>query len=92
VPLSTIILSNFRNVPKVWYFLLPGFVQNSFYISKRSNKMKNKKYHTFGTFLKFDRIIVERGTLDSSDTQIHNSLWWHRTMTGIQNVHCIVKQ
>jgi hypothetical protein len=30
--------------------------------------MKNKKYHTFGTFLKFDRIIVERGTLDSSDT------------------------
>jgi hypothetical protein len=47
-----------------------------------NNTMKNKKYHTVGTVLKFRRKIVERGKIDIHDTQIYDrSLSWLGTGT-----------
>jgi len=34
--------------------------------------MKNKKYHTVGTFPKINRKIVEGGEIDITNTQIHD--------------------
>ena len=34
--------------------------------------MKNKKYHTVGTFTKFNRKSVERDRIDTPNTQIHD--------------------
>ena len=34
--------------------------------------MKNKTYHTVGTFLKSNIKIVERGKIDSPNPQIHD--------------------
>jgi len=50
-------------------------------------KMKNKKYHTVGTVLKFRRKIVERGKIDIPDTQIYDrSLSWLGTGTSIKRM------
>ena len=35
--------------------------------------MKNKKYHTVRTLLKSNVKIVERGKIDTPNTQIHDS-------------------
>ena len=41
------------------------------------NKLKNNKYHTVGTVPKYERKIVERGKIDTSNTQMHDcSLSW----------------
>jgi hypothetical protein len=37
-----------------------------------ANKIK-KKYHIVGTVPKFNRKIVERGTTDNANTQIHDN-------------------
>jgi hypothetical protein len=48
--------------------------------------MKNKKYHTVTTVLKFNRKIAERGKIDSPYTQIHDrSLSWLGTGTTIKS-------
>jgi hypothetical protein len=36
------------------------------------NKNKNKEYYTAGTVLKYNRKIVERGKIDTSNIQIHD--------------------
>ena len=39
--------------------------------------MEKIKYHTFGTFLNFNRQIIERGKSDTPNTQIYDySLSW----------------
>jgi hypothetical protein len=39
--------------------------------------MKNKKYHTIGTFLKSIRKITERGNINTPKTKMHDlSLSW----------------
>jgi hypothetical protein len=48
--------------------------------------MKNKEYHTYVTVSKSNRKLVERGKLDTPDTQIHNhSLFCLDTGTSIEN-------
>jgi hypothetical protein len=48
--------------------------------------MKNKKYHTVTTVLKFNGKIAERGKIDSPYTQIHDhSLSWLGTGTTIKS-------
>jgi len=48
-------------------------------------KMKNKKYHTFGTVPKSKRKITETGNIDIPSTQIHNDpLSWLDTGTSIK--------
>ena len=48
--------------------------------------MKDKKYHTVTTVLKFNRKIAERGKIDSPYTQIHDrSLSWLGTGTTIKS-------
>jgi len=37
-----------------------------------SNKGKNQKYHAVGTAPKYNRKIVERGKIDTPNTQIHD--------------------
>ena len=39
--------------------------------------MRNKKYHTVGTFPRSNRKIVERGRIDTPNTHIHDlsPLW-----------------
>ena len=37
-----------------------------------SNKGKNQKYQAVGTAPKYNRKIVERGKIDTSNTQIHD--------------------
>jgi len=37
-----------------------------------TNKMKNKKYHTVGTIPKSNIKFVERGKIDTPNTQIHD--------------------
>jgi hypothetical protein len=39
----------------------------------KTNKMKNKTYHTVGTVPKYNRTIVTRGKMDISNTIKHNS-------------------
>ena len=36
--------------------------------------MKNKKYHNVGTILKSNTKIVERGKIDTPNTQIHDKI------------------
>ena len=49
-------------------------------------KMKNKKYNTAGTVPKSNIKIVERDTVDTPNTQIHNrSLSWLGTGTSIKS-------
>jgi len=49
------------------------------------NTMKNKKYHTVETVLKSNRKIVERGKIDTTNTQRHDrSLSWLGTGTSIK--------
>jgi len=38
--------------------------------------MKNKKYHTVGTILRSNIKIVERGKIDTPNTQIHDCSWY----------------
>ena len=41
------------------------------------NKMKNKAYDTVGIVLKFNRKMVEKGNIDTHNTQMHDrSLSW----------------
>jgi hypothetical protein len=48
--------------------------------------MKNKKYHTVGTVPKAYRNIIERGTNDTPNTQIHDrSLSWFDTNTSLKS-------
>jgi hypothetical protein len=48
--------------------------------------MKTKKYHTVGTIHKSDIKIVERGKMDTPNTEMHNrSLSWLDTGTSIKN-------
>jgi hypothetical protein len=48
--------------------------------------MKTKKYHTVGTIPKSDIKIVERGKMDTPNTEMHNrSLSWLDTGTSIKN-------
>ena len=48
------------------------------------NKIKNKKYHTIRTILKSKVKIIERGTIYTPNTQIHDlSLSWLGTGTSI---------
>ena len=48
--------------------------------------MKNKKYNTAGTVPKSNIKIVERDTVDTPNTQIHNrSLSWLGTGTSIKS-------
>ena len=48
-------------------------------------KMKTKKYHTVRTVLKYNRKILERGKIDTINTQIHDrSLSWPSTGTSIE--------
>ena len=50
-----------------------------------SNKMKNKEYNTVGNLPKFNRRIVERDEIDTSNAQIHdNSLFGLGTGTSIK--------
>ena len=50
------------------------------------NKMKNKKYHTVETIPKLNIKIVERGKIDTPNTQIHDpSLSWLGTGTLIKS-------
>jgi len=45
-----------------------------------------KNYHTVETFPKSNRKIVERGKIDTSDIEIHDSsLYWLGTDTSIKN-------
>jgi len=47
--------------------------------------LKTKKYHTVRTVLKYNRKIVERGKIDTINTQIHDrSLSWPSTGTSIE--------
>jgi hypothetical protein len=45
--------------------------------------MKNKKYHNVGTILKSNTKIVERGKIDTPNTQIHDKIdtLTHKYMT-----------
>ena len=53
------------------------------YLIKKKIK---KKYHTFGTFLNSNGKFVERGKIDTSNTQIHDSpLAWLATGTSIKS-------
>jgi len=48
--------------------------------------MKNKKDHTVGTISKSNIKIVDRGEIDTSNTQIHyRSLSWLGTDTSMKN-------
>jgi hypothetical protein len=48
--------------------------------------MKNKNYHTVGTFQKSNRKIVERGKIDAPNTQMHGcSLFWRDTDTSVKS-------
>ena len=48
--------------------------------------MKNEKYHTVRTFSKSNRKIVERGKIDTPNTQILDlSLFWLDTGTSIKS-------
>ena len=48
--------------------------------------MKNTKYHTVGTVPTSNIQIVERGKMDTTNTQIHDrSLSWLGTGTLIRN-------
>ena len=49
-------------------------------------KMKNKNYHTVGTVPTFNSKIVEKGQIDTPNTQIHDhSLSWLGTGTSIKS-------
>ena len=49
------------------------------------NKMKNEKYHTVGTIPKSNIKILERGKIDTPNTQIQDrSLSWFGTGTSIK--------
>ena len=57
----------------------------------QSNKMKNKKYHTFETIPKSNIKIVERGKIYTPNTQILDcSLSSRGTDTSIKNVNVIL--
>jgi len=48
--------------------------------------MKNKKYHTVGTIPKSNIKIVERGKIDTPNTQIQDrSISYHGTGTSIKS-------
>jgi len=48
--------------------------------------MKSKKYHTVGTISKFNRKIVESGTINIPNTEIHDcTLSWLSTGTSIKS-------
>jgi len=48
----------------------------------KDNKMKNKKYNSVGTTLKSNIKIIERGKIDTPNTEIHaRSLSWLSTGT-----------
>ena len=48
--------------------------------------MKNKKYHTVGTIHKSDIKIVERGKMDTPNTEMHDrSLSWLDTGTSMKS-------
>ena len=48
-------------------------------LSNVDNKMKNKKYHTVGRIPKTSSKMVERGKIDTLNTQTHDrSLPWYR--------------
>jgi len=50
-----------------------------------TNKMKNKIYHTVGTIPTSNIKIVERGTIDTPNTQIHDRpCYWIGTGTSIK--------
>ena len=47
--------------------------------------MKNKQYHTPGTIPKENIKIIERGQIDSTNTQMHDLLFsWHGTGTSLK--------
>jgi len=47
--------------------------------------MKNRNSHTVGAFLKLNIKIVERGKIDTHNTQIHHrSLFWLYTDTSMK--------
>ena len=49
-------------------------------------KIKNKKYHPVGTITKSNVIIVERGKIDTTTTQIRDlSLVWCGTGTSLKS-------
>jgi len=39
----------------------------------QGHEVKNRKYHTLATVLKSNRKIVERGKIDTPNTQTHDS-------------------
>ena len=51
------------------------------------NEKQNKKYLTFGTVPKSKRTIVEKGKIDTPNSQIHDrrSLSWLGTDTSIKS-------
>ena len=50
------------------------------------NQTKNKEYNTVGTILKSNIKIVERGNIDTPNTQLHDSsLSWLGTGTSIKS-------
>ena len=40
--------------------------------NSENNKLKNKTYHNVGTIPKYNITIVERGKIDTPNTQIHD--------------------
>ena len=54
--------------------------------------MKNQKYNTIGTVQKSNRKIVERGTIDTPSTQLHDLLLsWLGKGTSIKKWWDLVK-
>ena len=51
--------------------MCPTFLSHILYL-KGGNKMKNEKYHTFGTIPIWNIKIVERGNSDTTNTQTHD--------------------
>jgi hypothetical protein len=84
---------------KIIQIIIIAYFQSSLYLLRKnffntfsigynailSNKVKNIKYHTFGTIPKSNIKIVERGKIDTPNTQIHDcSLSWLGTGTSIK--------
>ena len=55
-----------------WFPKFPNSYVSVIWITTLHNKMKNIEYYTVGTFPKSNKKIVERGKIDTSDTQIHD--------------------
>jgi hypothetical protein len=56
----------FNDALKKWFISL----------HRLNNKMKNIKYHTVGTIPKANIKIVERGKINTPNTQIHDLAWY----------------